>query len=68
MDDVSSILKGTKTIIESEINFRKFFIKTAHGINGNEPSIGKGTLPPLIANYSESSRMTKNKTSSSLLC
>ena len=26
MDDVSSILKGTKTIIESEINFRKFFI------------------------------------------
>ena len=66
MDDVSSILKGTKKIIETEINFRKFFIKTAHGTYGNEPSIGKGTLPPLIANYSESSRMTKNKTSSSL--
>ena len=65
MDDVSSILKGTKKIIETEINFRNFFIKTAHGY-GNEPSIGKGTLPPLIANYSESSRMTKNKTSSSL--
>ena len=30
MDDVSSILKGTKKIIEKEINFRKFFIKTAH--------------------------------------
>ena len=57
MDDVSSILKGTKKIIETEINFRKFFIKTAHGTYGNEPSIGKGILPPLIANYSESSRM-----------
>ena len=27
MDDVSSILKGTQKIIETEINFRKFFIK-----------------------------------------